>query len=81
MCDIFINNDHFKPFNLLSNLLISDVTASQQVPTDQTQSYPIANTPNLRGEVLQTAVLGHTRIVTKVKIFSEEKRSQNYLSE
>ena len=68
MCDIFINNDQFKPFNLLSHLLISDDSLHQQVPAGQTQAYPIENTPNTRGEVLQTAVLGHTRLVTKVGI-------------
>ena len=44
------------------------MASHQQVPAVQTQAYPIENTPNTRGEVLQTAVLGHTRLVTKVRI-------------
>ena len=78
MCDIFINNDQFKPFKLLSHLLISDGSPHQQVPAGQTLAYPIENTPNTRGEVLQTAVLGLTRVVTKVRmIFSLEDIKKN----
>ena len=80
MCDIFINNDQFKPFNLLSHLLISDDSPHQQVPAGQTLAYPIENTPNTRGEVLQTAVLGLTRLVTKVRIiFSMKDFKKNYI--
>ena len=46
----------------------------QQVPVSQTVSYPIENTLNGRGEVLQTAVLGLKRTVTREDINFQHPR-------